>query len=201
MRDSTIFYRSFFEAIKELQPEHQSEIYNAIFEYSLNFNEVKLSGISKTVFTLIKPQIDANIKRFNSGKQPKTKQTESKEEAKPKRNTSKSEANNNNNDNNNDNPNKNENILFESFWGLYPVKVAKAKCKTKFESLPEVTQQKIISILPAYIAYKPFETYNHPNPETFLNQKRYEDGIPEQMQAPQTYTKAAPVGKDDKWYK
>ncbi len=42
MRESTVFYRSFYEAIKELDAELQSEVYSAIFEYALNFNEVEL---------------------------------------------------------------------------------------------------------------------------------------------------------------
>lgn len=61
MRDSIIFYRSFHEAIKELDLKSQAIIYNAIFEYSLNFNEIELSGIPKTIFTLIKPQLDELI--------------------------------------------------------------------------------------------------------------------------------------------
>ena len=55
MRDSTIIYRSFYEAIKELPEKNQAEIWTAIFEFALNFNEVELTGISTTVFTLIKP--------------------------------------------------------------------------------------------------------------------------------------------------
>lgn len=103
MRDTMIFYRSFYEAIKELPLDKQGEVYNAIFSYGLDFNEVELSGISKTIWTLIKPQIDANIKRFENGKKPKAKQKESKTEAEQKQETSKSEANNNNNNNNNNN--------------------------------------------------------------------------------------------------
>lgn len=57
-RESVIFYRSFFEAIKQLPIETQAEAYNAIFEYSLNFKEVELSVLSKTIFTLIKPQLE-----------------------------------------------------------------------------------------------------------------------------------------------
>ena len=56
MRNSIIFYRSFYDAIKELEPDVQAVVYNAIFEYSLNFNEVVLNGLPKTIFTLIKPQ-------------------------------------------------------------------------------------------------------------------------------------------------
>ena len=56
MRDTMIFYRSFYEAIKELPPENKIEVYDAIFSYSLDFSEPDLSGISKTIFTLIKPR-------------------------------------------------------------------------------------------------------------------------------------------------
>lgn len=93
MRDSTIFYRSFYEAIKDLPAENQAEVYSAIFEYSLNFNEVELSGLSKTIFTLIKPQLEANIKRYLSGTTPKQKQVKSETEAKPKRKVSEPQAN------------------------------------------------------------------------------------------------------------
>lgn len=91
MRDSSIFYRSFYEAIKTLPEVNQIEVYNAIFEYSFNFVEVELYGLSNTIFMLIKPQLMANNKR----------------EAKNNRSVSKQKANNNNNVDNN-----NENILY-----------------------------------------------------------------------------------------
>jgi hypothetical protein len=120
MRDSMVFYRSFFEAIKDLNFEQQGIIFNAIFDYGLNFKEPKLEGICKTVWTLIKPQLDANIKKFHNGKQPKEKQNISKPEANNKQNISKSEANVNVNVN--DNVNVNE-----------LTKVSKKPRKTSFE--------------------------------------------------------------------
>ena len=96
-----LIYRSFFEAIKGLKKEEQADVWNAIYELGLNGNEVKLSGLSESFFLLIKPQILANLKRFENGKKPKLKQTESKVEAKQKQKISKSEANNNNNNNKN----------------------------------------------------------------------------------------------------
>jgi len=110
MRESTIFYRSFYEAIKELEAELQVVVYSAIFEYALNFNEVELKGVTKTVFTLIKPQLDANQKRFENGNKPKVKQVISKQEAKPKQEATKVEANVNVNDNVNANVNDNKNV-------------------------------------------------------------------------------------------
>lgn len=135
MRDSTIFYRSFYEAIKELPAQNQAEVYAAIFEYSLNFSEIKLTGLSKTIFTLIKPQLDANLKRFRNGSEPKTKQEESKTEAKPKLTVSKTEANNNNNVNNNKNlnVNLNENINVNNKQEVY---------KSVFLSLEEIEKLK-----------------------------------------------------------
>ena len=104
-----IFYRSFYESVNGLSPVIKAELYDAIFEYSLNFKEIEFTNeISKALFTLIKPQLDANIKRFENGKKPKTKQNESKNEAKHKQNKSKVEANNNVNVN--DNVNKNDSI-------------------------------------------------------------------------------------------
>lgn len=77
-RDSVVFYRSFYEAIKELPSEQKGIIYDAIFEYSLNFNEVALSGMNATIFTLIKPQLEANNKKYYNGKKAKRKQNGSK---------------------------------------------------------------------------------------------------------------------------
>ena len=108
MRESTVFYRSFYEAIKELDADMQSQVYCAIFEYALNFNQLELTGVAKTVFTLIKPQLDANQKRYDNGNKPKLKQTISKTEAKPKQDVSKPHPNANVNDN--DNVNVNENV-------------------------------------------------------------------------------------------
>ena len=110
MRDSTIFYRSFYEAIKELSPELQAQVYSAIFEYALNFKETELTGLAKTVFTLVKPQLDANLKRYASGTVPKRKRNVSETEANNKRNRSETEANVNDNDNVNDNVNLNLNV-------------------------------------------------------------------------------------------
>jgi hypothetical protein len=68
MRESLIFYRSFYEAIKTLPPENQAKIYDAIFSYSLDFQEPELEGIDNAIFTLIKPQLDANIRKYENGK-------------------------------------------------------------------------------------------------------------------------------------
>lgn len=117
MRDTTIFYRSFYEAIKDLPADSQGRMYNAIFSYSLDGVKPELNGIESTIFKLIMPQLDANNKRYENGKTPKKKkkqtesdadgmQNESKTEAKQKQELSKEEANKNKNNNKNENNNK-----------------------------------------------------------------------------------------------
>lgn len=91
-RDTMIVYRSFYEAIKELSFEDQGRVWNAVFEYGLNFNELELSGISKTIFKLMKPNIEANIKRYRNGSKAKSEQEASENEASGKQNGSKTEA-------------------------------------------------------------------------------------------------------------
>lgn len=68
-RESFLFYRSFYEAIKCMPMEVQAEIYPAICEYAL-FGKVpkNLSEVAKGMFTLIKPNIDVNTARFENGK-------------------------------------------------------------------------------------------------------------------------------------
>ena len=69
MRESFVFYRSFYESAKHLPLEDQCEVYNAIMEYALNGNlPTKLSAIANSIFILIKPQIDKNNKRYENGK-------------------------------------------------------------------------------------------------------------------------------------
>lgn len=68
MRDGIVFYKSFFESISELPEENALNIYNAIFKYAFFDEEPELSGIEKAIFTIIKPQIDANNKKYENGK-------------------------------------------------------------------------------------------------------------------------------------
>ena len=67
-KESFVFYKSFYEALKDLKEKERLKLYDAICELALNGNETKLTGVSKTIFTLIKPQIFANTKRYENGK-------------------------------------------------------------------------------------------------------------------------------------
>lgn len=67
-RDSFIFYRSFFEAISDLDDKERLPLYDSICRFSLDGEDAELSGMAKTLFKLIKPQLEANAKRYDDGK-------------------------------------------------------------------------------------------------------------------------------------
>lgn len=86
MKESFIFYDSFLNAIDELDKETQLEVYQAITHYALRGEESSLNGVAKAIFHLIKPQIDANNKRYEDGckgGRPKKEKTTGFENEKP----------------------------------------------------------------------------------------------------------------------
>ena len=48
--------------------DERLKVYDAICNLALNENDTNLTGISKTVFTLIRPQILSNTKKYKDGK-------------------------------------------------------------------------------------------------------------------------------------
>ena len=66
-RDSFIFYRSFMEGLNCFDDKTRLNVYDAILSYALDGEETELSGESRGLFSLIKPQIDANNKRYVNG--------------------------------------------------------------------------------------------------------------------------------------
>ena len=66
-RDSYVFYASFYEAMRCLADNDYIAVSKAVNEYALYGNEMELSGIANGFFQLIKPQLDANIRRRENG--------------------------------------------------------------------------------------------------------------------------------------
>ena len=67
MRDSIVFYKSFVDALKALPDEDRLKLYDAIFEFGIYGVEPELSGIDAAVFTLVRPQIEANNRKYENG--------------------------------------------------------------------------------------------------------------------------------------
>ena len=110
-RETFIFYRSFRDAFNALDKDVRLRMYEAVINYGLDLVEPHFEGIEKVLWTLIRPQLEANNKRFENGckggapmgnqnarKQPKDNRETTKKQP---RNNQKQPNNNNNNNNNN----------------------------------------------------------------------------------------------------
>lgn len=124
-RNSFVFYLSFAEVLEDIPEDQHSEFLKMIINFGLYGIEPNgPPSMSKAMFKLIKPQIEANNKRFLSGQnggrppkekpkhnqketkvEPKTNQTETK--PKPKHNQNETKSKPNVNDNVNVNANEN----------------------------------------------------------------------------------------------
>lgn len=112
MRDSMVFYRSFYEAVKDLPSEDFKKAVCALMEYGLNEVVPEGTGIEKTIYIMAKPQIDKNYQRYANGKsggrKPNCNQTITKPEPNHNQLDTKCEPNVNVNDNVNVNVNDKE---------------------------------------------------------------------------------------------
>lgn len=71
-RESFVFYRSFYEAISACADDAQLALFKAVCQYGLDQEEPSFDGlydkkIPGAIWTLIRPQLDANEKRFRNG--------------------------------------------------------------------------------------------------------------------------------------
>lgn len=92
MRDGFVFYRSFFECFEDLSKKDKLILFDALCNYALNDIEPELTGVPAAIFKLLKPQVDANNRRFENGKKggrpkeikdkPNQNQTETKDKPK-----------------------------------------------------------------------------------------------------------------------
>lgn len=68
-RDSFVIYRSHIEALLKLPPELCKECFRALSEYALDGSEYAGSEpIAQMFYTMAKPQVDANNRRYANGK-------------------------------------------------------------------------------------------------------------------------------------
>ncbi len=111
-RESFIFYGSFYDSISKLKSQDRLKIFDAISQYALYAVEPELTGIAEAIWKLIKPQLDANWRRYQNGCKshtPKPNQEPTKAEPKANQTPTKTRPNKNENKNENLNKNKKEN--------------------------------------------------------------------------------------------
>lgn len=67
-------------------------------------------------------------------------------------------------------------VSFITFWDMYDKKVGKPKCEKKWDKLPVKERKAILDYLPLYKQSQPDKRYRK-NPETFLNNRSWEDEL------------------------
>ena len=136
-RDSCVFYASWFDAIEVLPEAVQSEAYRAILSFALRGVETEKQGaMTKLIMAMVRPQIEANNKRYENGcKGGRPKAEKNQTETKPKPNNNQTETKPKPNDNDNDNDNvfslsfeEREKIL-EIFYFDRNLAAAKEECE------------------------------------------------------------------------
>jgi len=187
MRDSFIFYRSFLKSIQHLDTSEQLELFLAIVEYGLDQREPDMSRYVRAVWESIKPQLDANQRKYENGcKGGKPKPNQSLTTPEPQANqdltTPEPPPNLMYNDNGNDNEKeegrmkilkRDSSVAFAQFWELYPRKTSKQLASKAFAKLSDDNQQKAIANIARL--YANTETQFVPHAATYLNQARWED--------------------------
>ena len=163
------FYRSYFDVMEELTEKDQLKFIKALLNRQFLGIEPNLDGMAKFAYLSQKHSIDRQVKGFEDKTGCRLTPTEPPTvgSTEPPLVQEKVQV-----------QEKEKVQQFELFWSKYPKKVSKGKCQTKFTKLPQKDIDNILNNLDRYIAYKPFAEYNHPNPMTFLNQRRWEDELP-----------------------
>lgn len=197
-RDSFVFYKSWEDAIALLPETEQTQAYRALVRYACSGEEPELEGTARIIFTMAKPIIDANNKRFDDGQRggrpKKPVVTESKtsgldnenhrlQNQKPNENVNENEkVKENEKENANETVKEKENekqrSLFDRFWQAYPKKVGKEAAKKAFSKL-KPTEDDVSAWIIAVALQQQSRQWQDPkyipHPATWLNQKRWED--------------------------
>ena len=187
------FFRSFYDAALAIDDKAvQADFLMAICQYALDGVPPDVSGMTAALFNLVRPNIDASIKKSESGSAG-GKQTSSKRQANAKQTASTLQANSKQTASTpeakkEEGRRKNEvgSITphtpqgdFEAFWQAYPKKVGKIAAKKAFErvNVPLETLLTAIGRQKCGAQWSKDGGQYIPNPATWLNQGRWEDVV------------------------
>lgn len=188
------FYKSYFDVANELSDKDRLAFYDALINRQFFGIEPNLKGMANFAYISQKHNIDSQVKGWEDkmkcslqlpdnhatiggvgGGAAQLKEKEKEEE-------------------------KIIIMTFDDFWKKYPVKVGKDVCRKKFESLSDSDLQTIKDTIDDFVKYKPFDKYNHPNPSTYLNQKRWFDELSKNESADVPFKRKVVIdGNSIKW--
>jgi hypothetical protein len=183
-KKSFIAYVDWKETFDALPDDKAGKLVKHLFAYVSDENPISDEELINLVFINIKLQLKRDLQKYECTKLKNkingSKGGRPKNPKKPKKPNgyleNPTEPKKPDTDTVNDTDNEDK-ISFDVFWNLYDKKVgAKDKCGKKWDALTKEIQQKIIDTLPIFIASIKDKQYQ-PYPETYLNQKRWNDII------------------------
>lgn len=110
MRDSFVFYKSFYDAIEKLPEEYQLEFIKALMDYNFKNEQKEMSPIVEAMFLLVKTNIDKANQRYEASVENGKKGGRPKTKTKPKQNLKKPNNNLTKPNNNLNEPKQNLNV-------------------------------------------------------------------------------------------
>lgn len=190
-KKSFVLYSDSQGLVNQLPDEVAGRLLKHIYAYVNDENPVSDELLLNIAFEPIKMQLKRDLIKWENQLEQRRNAGLKSAEVRKRNSTTVNERSISSTDNVNDNVSvtvndndillkketKRECFTFDEFWLLYPKKVAKEICGKKYESLSANDKQKIKETLPNFILHKPFKDYTHPNPSTYLNQKRWNDEI------------------------
>lgn len=81
-----LFYRSFYEAIREFEDNDRLALYDSIVKYAFENQETVFTGMKKAIFSMATPLISASIKNYQrgvKGGRPRNPQPQPQQEIEP----------------------------------------------------------------------------------------------------------------------
>lgn len=183
-------YHSYLKAIEPLNDAERGRLFTACLQYSMTGEAQKLSGNERFIFPIMAAQIDRDKEKYDAKCKKQSERAKKRWDATacdgmPRDATAYSgmpnDANNaKDKDKDYITPLTPQGELFGRFWSAYPKKVGKANCERWFarHKVDESTLQAMLESL-AYL--KTTEQWQKdggqyiPNPQTWLNGRRWED--------------------------
>ena len=163
IREAMLFYQSFDKAIDKLEDVDRLSLYRAITKYGLYGEEPELDGAAGAMFELVRPQIDANNRRYQNGKKggaPKGNQNATKNKLETTKNNQKQakekdkekEKDKDKDINTNSAPSRAQiELIFERLWKMYPEKKGKARVSyADKRKIADIGEEKIADAIERY---------------------------------------------------
>lgn len=163
IREAMLFYQSFDKAIDKLEDVDRLSLYRAITKYGLYGEEPELDGAAGAMFELVRPQIDANNRRYQNGKKggaPKGNQNATKNKLETTKNNQKQakekdkekEKDKDKDINTISAPSRAQiELIFERLWKMYPEKKGKARVSyADKRKIADIGEEKIADAIERY---------------------------------------------------